>query len=240
MKAKDDMVVHLSQLTGYKPKMAGLAKLEFYTPGKSTWLLPKPTREGDIINIPNQGYDLVQLLPDFSQFLLIGKRIAGNDDTSCRCFFGGTDERPFLVEIYSDSVCHCHKGDKTWLNLWRSGEFYDELKPPLIKKLESKYGNKTKRQGDIFAFPLPVASWEEALVFFGDIGGRTAVPDYPHSIFGTRHSFTGGLIYTLDEDEGDIAVGTGAIKAPDHKDLVLNEVYILAQTYNLAHPEMAD
>ena len=62
-------------------------------------------------------------------------------------FFGGTDEQPFLVQLYQQSL----------EVLFKEGVkgFYQSLIPKKLLYLAKKFNLEFKRQGDIFAIPFP-------------------------------------------------------------------------------------
>ena len=199
-----------------------------------------PTREGHIITIPDFGFDMLQLDPEFNQFLLVGKLVPDSDEKRADfrpAFFGGTDEKPFLVELKSsefvDPITISSKVYNGWRGLWENKVFYDAIKPMSIYKLEQMYGAKTKRQGDIFAYPHPTQNWDDILANFVDY--EAEVSEKSVSLFETRHTLTGRHIRV-----GGIVIASGKIAAPDHTDLLLDEIHILDQTSWLEHPEEAD
>lgn len=199
-----------------------------------------PTREGHTITIPDFGFDMLQLDPEFNQFLLVGKFVPDSNEGRKDfrpTFFGGTDENPFLARLkaseFVNPITIGSKIYKGWKNLWENKLFYDAIKPPPIWRLEQIYGAKTKRQGDIFAYPHPTQSWDAVLANFVDY--EAEVSEKSISLFETRHTLTGKHISV-----GGIIIASGEIKAPDHTDLILDEIHILAQTKWLEEPEEAD
>jgi len=234
----DELVLYLNQTQDYKPKIAGMARLEYYTPKLDkgeTWSFPRCTREGKIITISTVGYDMLQLLPDFSQFLLIGKPIKGLRDEYLDCYFGGTDENPFLVSIMpQDVIAKGFSKDTGWYKLWKEGEFYDFLKPDKISTLEKDYGlEKTLRQGDIFAYPHPTQNWKDIMVNY--LSHDIKLQEGRFRLFETRHEITGTLLETRYS-----TIAQGIIRAPDHNDLNLKQICVLAQTAHLSDPTRAD
>lgn len=202
---------------------AGLAELRYKS-------VERPSRRQSVITLPSKDYEMYQLTEDFGQFLLISKE--GKDPhrqgrfTHHKAWFGGTDEKPFLVELE----------DGNWPDVWRDEKFYDVIKPEIIKRYEDRYGkDKTLRQGDMFCYPLPVQNWERLhdilVVIMEDWHCDT---DY-HSLYSTRHWIEGK--YNL---RGEYAIGQGIISAPDHKPLKLKKICLIAQTERLKRPKQAD
>jgi hypothetical protein len=201
---------------------AGLAFVEYDEKVK------QPKRVKDLITLPVEGYELFQADESFSQFLFLSTEV-DNYDRQQSCWFGGTDELPFLVQLQPNK----------WKQAWSKDQFYTELKPPIMKMLEGLYGPRTKRQGDIFAYELPkeLQNFEvlRVLVLLGD-NRITNFSDYSnHSVFRTRHMIQGQITIHWKHP-----VAKGIIKAPDHKDLILDNWHILAQTEGLYNPEKAD
>ena len=61
------------------PEEAGLAKLKYGA-------VESPSRKGKVITLPEEGWGLYQLLPDFSQFLAIkDKPDKAHDGVKTRC-----------------------------------------------------------------------------------------------------------------------------------------------------------
>jgi hypothetical protein len=201
---------------------AGLAFIEYDEKVK------QPKRVKDLITLPVEGYELFQADESFSQFLFLS--IAADDyNRQLNCWFGGTDELPFLVQL--------NRYD--WKKAWAKDKFYEEIKPDIIKRFEGLYGPHTKRQGDIFAYELPkeLQDFEKlrALVLIGD-DRITNFSDYSnHSVFRTRHMIEGKITIHWKHP-----IARGIIRAPDHADLVLDNWHILAQTEGLHTPEKAD
>ena len=204
-----------------------------------------PERFGEDIFLPPVRNAEFHLLNDGLQFLYRippvessrGYRYNGS------LFFGGTDENPFLVEL-----------NPGLYDLFiRDGEdkFYDALKPELIERVERKWGiSNTKRQGDIFASPLPI-SWEEIekviYLYFFEMPERREVKE--ESLFGTRHRITGLYVEDVQTHyRGQrrcgvfplYSIGEGIIEAPDHSPLELEGVHLLAQASGLADSRQAD
>lgn len=236
------MDVFLKQ-RGSLPEMAGLAKLVYGD-------VKQPSRKGETITLPSEGWAIYQLNNDFSQFIAMKVEAEKHDfrDTPPRkTWFGGTDERPFLVEMGLTSK----SGD--WVEVWRKDSFYETIKPEIIQKFEKYYGReKLLRQGDMFCYPMPIQEWGKLLCVLETVrtlhfmrygSGNppeksdpypTTIHD-PESLYGTRHEFCGELATW-----GDFLIGKGTLKAPDHKDLVLKDICVIAQTANLANAKKAD
>jgi hypothetical protein len=107
----------------------------------------RPWLHGDRITMPFDGAD-VEMRP-----ILEGTQFLATSPVDRAVYFGGTDERPFLVQV-EPSLAAVHD---------RAGEqaFYEALKPPTINRLEAAFGaDRTQRQGDVYAFKLP-ANWSD-------------------------------------------------------------------------------
>jgi len=156
------------------------------------------------------------------------KTNAGN-----RCYFGGTDnspeKTPFLTEIMPDK----------FLVFEQKGEdaFYESLIPDQIEffsqhqfnryqrqlfgseKLQ-KHPNVIRRQGDIFAVPVPYDG-EEVEMLMKMIGSKDDTDcEFMEAkamrLFSTRHTFNGPCVIGKN-----FVIGEGTILAPDHLPLTL-------------------
>ena len=251
------MKVFLKQ-DGDLPSIAGLAKLKYSN-------VKQPSRKGDTITLPDNDWNLYQLTNDFSQFLALKAMPGKHDfrDTPPRkAWFGGTDEKPFLVELSStcqlDSDDHEVVDEGDWVKVWQSGRFYETIKPEIIYRFEKCFGkDQTVRQGDMFCYPMPIQDWEKLIVTLETVkplhfmcagisfsknkfngvkkGGIYPTSVDSHSLYETRHSFVG---YYLSW--GEYIIGEGTIQAPDHKDLTLSSICVIGQTQNLADSKKAD
>lgn len=203
------------------PDRAGIAQLIYKD-------IPNPSRKGDIITIPSDNYGLY-ILPNTSQFLLL------QSGEKKRAWFGGTDEQPFLVEL-NDMDCY---NESLFYPMWVRHQFYDEIKPDIIKLYEKKYGIRgTVRQGDFFGYPLPEQRWEKIMEwsqafarqedYFSTKNGSLPLNETRHRFQGDICSFTGNII------------AKGIITAPDHKTLELTQICVLAQTKHLMDAKNAD
>lgn len=249
------MKVFLKQ-DGELPSVAGLAKLRYAD-------VKEPVRKSDIITLPEEGWNIYQLNNDFSQFLALKTMPEEHDfryTPPRKAWFGGTDERPFLVELSdicqldSDDDDEIDEGD--WVKVWQSGRFYETIKPEIIHKYEKRFGkDQTVRQGDMFCYPLPIQDWNKLLCLLESVKSQhflragisynsktdkglspyPTILDYPKKIYETRHTLTGYYVHS-----GEYFIGKGIIKAPDHKDLQLSDICIIAQTENLKDSEKAD
>jgi len=202
------------------PDRAGMAQLIYKD-------VPHPSRENDIITIPASNYDLY-ILENTSQFLLL------QTGEKKKAWFGGTDENPFLVELADADYSNI----SLFQPLWEKHEFYDAIKPDIIKTYEKKFGvKKTMRQGDFFLYPLPEQNWDKVLLWASTFGYRDNYYDCQKGSGGlplkeTRHRFWGKICTDIVSD--------GLIKAPDHKPLEFKEICVLAQTKHLFNPKRAD
>ncbi len=214
------------------PKKAGTARI--------IWDEAQPRRDNSDIYLPlEDGGVYLPLLKD-QQFLFKFEDIRNRHTKSY--WFGGTDEEPFLVQIE----------DKAFGAYLKGGEelFYRALKPQGIRFLEDLLKSPSQRQGDIFAVPLGKRKdidlhrtlWQVLRLNEDDPKSLERIEDY--NLFDTRHTITGfGYSmprYFIRGMPAEIA--TGIIRAPDHRDLKLNEenIYFLAQTNYLVNPKLAD
>ncbi len=215
----------LTELRGRRPKKAGKAFLEYED------RYERPYRKDDIIVLPNRGdLQLYRLQPRWNQF------IARFDRSTV--WFGGTDENPFLVRIDDHPFSeYCSYGPTG---------FYESLIPALPS-------TTYKRQGDVFASPIPF-TWEEIVKALKYILGRsadvvTSGPDERNGgLFGTRHHLNGlelkgTICLPVEESVGRdswFVLAEGTIVAPDHTDMELKGVHALVQTRHLHDPRIAD
>lgn len=204
------------------PRYAGLAKLQWVDNDRT-----EPTRQGEVINLPLAQNSEFRSLRQGWQFVYVLKQgISGP-----RVFFGGTDERPFLVELTPASIAVVNA-------IAQQGEdwFFHQLKPRRVRLLEEALEKKAKRQGDIFAVPL-AADWREInrIVL---ICGQQRLPQQIGEItlFRTRHTLTGTHIWVSNTE----IWGTGQLQAPDHSSLNLDNPHALIQVEILRSPQVAD
>lgn len=169
------------------------------------------------------------------QFLIVSHHNNGWS-RSPSCWFGGTDEEPFLVELQPEVL-------PTFLKDGWQG-FYRALQPPYVATADQK-GQPWLRQGDIFAIQLPL-TWEQLL--------RKMLLEQPkvsiesakdQAIYGTRHQIQRGLAitgdYRLKPIIGEFGlIAEGELVAPDHKPHTLAGPHLLLQTQFLSHPQKAD
>jgi len=120
------------QAFGGLPKKAGIAVLRW---SKN---VNRPSLSGKTIKLPS--YNDVQFFP-----LLKGKQFLLETDDGV--YFGGTDERPFLVELEDVVMNALHKSEEA---------FFNAIKPRDAKALEKAFGVTAVRQGDWFAVPIPL------------------------------------------------------------------------------------
>ena len=229
------------------PRRAGNAELDFDDYNR-VW------RDGPVIHLPTQS--ITQGGVDFQP--LVGGRqflwVCGYDHSivTTQAFFGGQDEEPFLVEVTPEAIGQ----------FYSNGEdaFYNYLIPRRIQSLSQECNIKPKRQGDIWALPLPefvdCKTFElTAKIFFQPVYLRSVSDE---TLFGTRHRLTGRCFSLspnrqLDfpisswmfgvRDSGlrdQVMIAEGAVTAPDHKELNLVGMNILAQTTGLKRPQTAD
>lgn len=204
---------------------AGLALIEY------TDKYEEPFRKKDMIALPLSGWEIYQASENFDQFLLISHEKSKDYRYHQQsCWFGGTDELPFLVEMR----------DNNWLDIWKEDKFHETIIPDVIKELQKNFGGMYKRQGDIFAYELPKELQDiakiQSLLLINDGFTNMYIRDNPKSIFQTRHMLVDGDMTIHYKNP----VARGRIKAPDHEDLVLTNWHVLGQTKFLAKPIQAD
>lgn len=196
----------------------------------------RPRREKEVIYLPatSRLRSKMHLLRHGTQFLF---SISREVNYESELWFGGMDEEPFLTRL-SLSVLR---------EFQARGEdgFFESLKPRQIIEMECITGRKTKRQGDIFAMPVPF-SWEsiKMMAHFAtdqkNEPGRTIV-DKDISVYDTRHKFTGMYTpVTIKVASLSFRFFEGDLIAPDHEDLALKGPHVLAQAINLFDPKNAD
>jgi hypothetical protein len=193
------------------------------------------TRSGPVIRIPVQYRDHVEFFPllNGSQFVL-KTRHEGLE----LLYFGGIEERPFLVKLRCDAFDAYKSGGEEG--------FFKHLKPEIVGILERELKVQAKRQGDIFAVPLTY-SWAQLAqlsTLFGSQWGGTTIEE-GHHVFGTRHVLKGLVGQTNAFSHfGDRTIqrilAEGTLSAPDHTDLKLKRPHLLVQTHGLAAPKDAD
>lgn len=210
---------------GTLPKKADLATIRFGYKGERN----PPLRKGPNIILPDSPELEFFWIQEERQFLIRFLNINGG----FRVCFGGTDEKPFLVDMGS-SIFEIFKE--------RGAEgFYDAIKPQDIKDFEKELGVTCKRQGDIFAVPIPY-SWQEMrrflFLFNREKLKEKEVTSSP--VFGTRHKLTGTEISLGRWFSNPAVLANGVIEAPDHAPLKLKEVHFLSQTRYLDDPQKAD
>ncbi|MBI2673681.1 MAG: hypothetical protein HYX23_00110 [Candidatus Zambryskibacteria bacterium] len=208
------------------PKKAGMAKLQFGYKGGAH---APPFRESTDIVLPDNPESEFFPLMNGEQFLL--RIISGGSET--QYWFGGTDERPFLVRLR----------DEPFRAFQREGDdsFYAALKPEVITKFEQAFRVASKRQGDIFAVPIP-HTWDEiqqaSLLCLGTKQEPKNVKSQP--MFGTRHKLNGLYTERARIFGDNHTLGEGVLKAPDHSPLKLEQVHLIVQARNLYEPRLAD
>ncbi len=218
------------------PKLAGKATIRWNTQGQAG-------REGPEISLPIVEQAEFLPLQGGRQFVY---RVPISQDGPA-VFFGGTDEEPFLVRLIPQ-MAEVVEDAKTL----RSGEaaFYERLKPSKMKLLENTFGVEAKRQGDIFAVPIPFG-WNELRAFASLFGVRLPREEPPNDklqVFGTRHTLEGQHLEIL-ASEGEpfsrraVCVATlaaGTLIAPDHAPKLLEGPHALFQVEVLYRPREAD
>lgn len=210
------------------PKSAGKAKIEFFEPKQNYYNGPNwiPTREKEEIRLPVRTDAEFYSLRKGQQFIF---RLAQANEV----YFGGTDEEPFLVRLDPTVFGYFRQGGE--------GAFFGALVPELVSDTCDKFGQKYRRQGDIFAVPVPMTwkSLRQATTLISDEAPVEVQDANRRSIFKTRHLFTGHAM------EGKLVKSLGLfveglIEAPDHEPLELKRIFLLSQTRYLFDPKNAD
>jgi len=215
--------MRLFEMGTKKPTRAGLAELKYFD-GQDF-----PTRVEDVITIPDDCLsDLIALRTNkdkYYNFLLFRKE---------KCWFGGTDELPFLVRLV-DTLDW-----KFPVTGWSTYGFHKSLVPNHIIELSKITKTYYKRQGDIFMLPVG-CTLEDLGKAYGLIKGLDLPGIETHKIFGTRHTFQGRLKNEMSILGGSYTVALeGQLRAPDHKPVDITKPCILGQTQYLYDPPKAD
>lgn len=249
------------------PEEAGLAKIHIGSVEEGikmddrTWQVPHPyhqpgayigpERYGDHIFLPLVVGAEYYPLKEGEQFLFMIPSASSSIDYNYpdSLFFGGTDERPFLVQVsFQFMDIFFDKGE---------AEFYEALKPLTMFALEDHYGRRAERQGDIFYFSLG-ASLEEITFersFINDLKkiiGKASVDFMPckynadelNRVFDTRHIIQGPFRENDDKRDSSrrrtmpwFGLGQGTLTAPDHSPRTFDSLHALAQTKGLVGPQ---
>ena len=208
------------------PKKAGVAVL--------SWGKGLPRREGEEITLPED--EEVQYFPlrRGEQFLIVALQKGEYGRQDQRLYFGGTDERPFLVEMQPQVLLAPKKGERG---------FYDAIKPEGAKFCEEKFGTKAVRQGDWFAVPIPL-NWDSVhglLGLFSEDHKIVTKKEKGIPVGGTRHLLIAGQCVAFAYNHlGCTIIGEGLLRAPDHTDKVLEGPHAFFQTRHLREPTKAD
>lgn len=212
-----------------RPKVAGTANLIFGHPDQNK---RPPLREGPNIFLPDDPeLDFHPL--ENGQKILIRLVAAGDGARQITYWFGGTEENPFLVRV-----------DQVAFDAFKqSGEqgFFNALKPQIITRIEEAFKLTTKRQGDIFAVPLPfsVQDFTRAANLFAMDSSANFSEAAFQPILGTRHILKG--FYSNARIFGTVhPLGWGVVEAPDHSPLSLDGIHLLAQANCLIDSRNAD
>lgn len=209
------------------PKKAGVATLTWSEKAQIA------SREEDDIKLPLD--DNVQFFPlQWGEQFLVAVP-DNNRQEGQHLFFGGTDERPFLVEMNPSTLLYLKKGE---------AGFYDAIKPNGAKFCEEKFGTMTIRQGDWFAVPIPL-NWKVVhglfSLFCHCVHKTVTKKEKGIPIGETRHLLIEGQLVTINYNNLKcIGVAEGLLRAPDHEDKVLKGPHALFQTQHLKKPQNAD
>jgi hypothetical protein len=206
---------------GKLPEKAGLAKLHW--DGND-----RLRREGSSIYLTRDDVDEFVPLRQGEQFIFHYPNGRGGR----RVFFGGTDEKPFLVELFGDVIT----------GLRGEADFFERLKPSEVSALEQFFKTSHVRQGDWFAVPIPL-TWDQLYgcmqIFHESVPGPARPRETKAKgiqVGGTRHVLIGQF---LQGSPGPL-IAEGVLKAPDHADRVLKGPHAFYQTRMLANAQNAD
>ncbi|MBI4175517.1 hypothetical protein HY523_02775 [Candidatus Berkelbacteria bacterium] len=217
------------------PKKAGKAILDWNSDKEGI----TPHRDKRHIILPRTQTVEFFWVVEAVQFLLIThheQTTGGNYRWNQRCWFGGTDEEPFLVQLNEQVLPPFLESG--WKGL------YAALQPAYVGKAD--HANQPWiRQGDIFAVQLPM-NWEillRTLLAQESTISIQSVTDT--SLGGTRHHIQNGLAIAVPESARKAlgAAGTiaeGELVAPDHRPHTLKGPHLLLQTRFLTDPKNAD
>jgi len=208
---------------------AGDAEIQFDTERVT------PKREGKVITLPLANPRCEEFYP------LVGGRQFLYHSSSGQLWFGGTEEKPFLVEL-NPTASLDYLG--SYLADGEEG-FFDLLRPRFLKRIESDLGITAKRQGDIFALRLTGGWADSELKFFMRAFEMSVGSPKPqagnHFVFETRHKLQGEYILIKLGQGTDIALGAGVLMNPDHTTMRLEDgIYLMQQTAGLMNPKQAD
>lgn len=201
------------------PRRAGLANLHFNYDDP----FGLPIRKDTEIVLPLNPHAKFYSLQNGRQFLFVSAT------EPAQCWFGGTDEKPFLVRMREPALA-------TFRDSGENG-FYDSLRPRIVHDLEKDLGVAVKRQGDIFAVALLLNA--RSMEIFGHLLNLHWKDADDFSVFGTRHRI-GGQVSNVAVRGGLHLLATGVLEAPDHTPLRLEGTHLLAQADNLYNAPMAD
>lgn len=235
------------------PRRAGAAKLKWFT--RTDRL---PSREGATIRLPRRrGKAEFYTLKGGRQFLYsMGDVDPTKPDPGPIdwVYFGGTDEAPFFTSLRPQGLLAFQNGGER--------AFFEALKPSLLRRLEPIYGeDKTLRQGDLYAFPMPYG-WDH---LFNRWQGNSSGSCFQITrrygsrsqggvrLFGTRHRLSGrvfegefwidgiGRLHAnsngpITEDSPTVVLADGDLGGPDHRDLSLKGLHVIMRAPLLPIP----
>lgn len=240
------------------PKKAGMAEIKWvdtHHRTKADRMLAghdgRVMRIGDQIILPADSTVEFFPLRDGDQFLFYDGLNHGA--SGGRVYFGGTDEKPFLVRMNPQIL--------TTIRLGGEIEFFDRLRPREISRFEQLFGVKAIRQGDWHAVPLPW-SWKE-ITGLHELLTRQHLEVQTRSMSeilqykvddpekqgkavimlnNTRHKLEGKWAEVIINTNGgrNCIIGEGLLTAPDHKPVELKGPHALYQTECLLTPSQAD
>lgn len=183
---------------------------------------------------------IVYPLKESSQFIF--------DDKDKTIRFGGMDESHlFLTELT--------KRPFEIFKKYGEEAFYESLVPKVIKKWSEKTCVSYARQGDWFFIPLRIENkWDLVKLALNIImnhprGRRNlkksefGIYEYAKTLLNSRHKIE--IMPNLEKYQiikfpWRMFVAFGALSAPNHKAVILEEPHLLAQANYLVNPEEAD
>lgn len=230
-----------------RPTKAGITKLVFED-------CEYPRREGDVISLPNEGWNHFFPLLGGEQFVFADSHPNGQVRS---VWFGGTDEQPFLTQLTTPPM----------RKLQRGGErcFFASLKPRLMIQIEEALGVTAQRQGDIWYVPIP-ATWEQLIPkprkrSLGErctalftrrkaptvepLDERLGIQDVDYfekgrmAVWNTQHRIQGQYV-SVKVFGVETEIGEGVLTAPDHEPRELVGPHVFAQTAHLKDPDYPD
>ncbi len=191
-------------------------------------------------HVSNVGIHLPALLKDAELCLIVegmqGLFVASRGGQRHIHWFGRDERSPFVTEL----------SPELWPDLAVKGEeeFFEALKPPVIRFLEKVHGKRgTERQGDICFRRLPYG-WRDIIRMSG------SCPLYRRGkIFRTRHRHSGLRLWGYlgdfvsqpgapsEIDSGLTLIASGWLRAPNHAPRHLGGPHALSRSQKIIRPD---